>query len=118
MCVFKINKTTPCNILLSSLINAPSDSGTDRNKLITNQNSLFRSRDWLSANQRPVFPDWVGSCSNSYPINDSINPPPVSEFSFPPSNPLHISLPRYPRLFPLNGSLLFLILPSILFCKS
>eukprot|EP00116_Pleurobrachia_bachei_P017154 sb/3477416/ len=29
--------------------------GTDRNKYITNQNSLFRSRDWLSANQRPVF---------------------------------------------------------------
>eukprot|EP00116_Pleurobrachia_bachei_P002845 sb/3463107/ len=27
----------------------------------TNQNSLFRSRDWLSANQGPVFPDsvWV-----------------------------------------------------------
>eukprot|EP00116_Pleurobrachia_bachei_P016009 sb/3476271/ len=28
---------------------------TDRHKLTTNQNSLFRSRDWLSANQRPVF---------------------------------------------------------------
>eukprot|EP00116_Pleurobrachia_bachei_P000789 sb/3461051/ len=27
----------------------------------TNQNSLFRSRDWLSANQGPVFPDLVGS---------------------------------------------------------
>eukprot|EP00116_Pleurobrachia_bachei_P008503 sb/3468765/ len=27
----------------------------------TNQNSLFRSRDWLSANQRQVFPDSVGS---------------------------------------------------------
>eukprot|EP00116_Pleurobrachia_bachei_P005008 sb/3465270/ len=25
----------------------------------TNQNFLFRSRDWLSANQGPVFPDWV-----------------------------------------------------------
>eukprot|EP00116_Pleurobrachia_bachei_P004147 sb/3464409/ len=25
-------------------------------------NSLFRSRDWLSANQGPVFPDSVGSC--------------------------------------------------------
>eukprot|EP00116_Pleurobrachia_bachei_P016034 sb/3476296/ len=25
----------------------------------TNQNSLFRSRDWLSANQGPVFPDSV-----------------------------------------------------------
>eukprot|EP00116_Pleurobrachia_bachei_P004876 sb/3465138/ len=30
---------------------------------VTNQNSLFRSRDWLSANQRPVFPDSFGSCS-------------------------------------------------------
>eukprot|EP00116_Pleurobrachia_bachei_P007776 sb/3468038/ len=30
-------------------------------KLTTNQNSLFRSRDWLSANQRPAFPDSVGS---------------------------------------------------------
>eukprot|EP00116_Pleurobrachia_bachei_P007169 sb/3467431/ len=28
---------------------------------ITNQNSLFRSRDWLSANQGPVFPDSVSS---------------------------------------------------------
>eukprot|EP00116_Pleurobrachia_bachei_P006752 sb/3467014/ len=37
--------------------------GTDRNKLTTNQNSLFRSRDWLSANQGPVFPDSVGSCT-------------------------------------------------------
>eukprot|EP00116_Pleurobrachia_bachei_P003907 sb/3464169/ len=27
----------------------------------TNQNSLCRSRDWLSANQGPVFPDLVGS---------------------------------------------------------
>eukprot|EP00116_Pleurobrachia_bachei_P012106 sb/3472368/ len=27
----------------------------------TNQNLLFRSRDWLSANQGPVFPDLVGS---------------------------------------------------------
>eukprot|EP00116_Pleurobrachia_bachei_P017564 sb/3477826/ len=25
----------------------------------TNQNSLFKSRDWLSANQGPVFPDSV-----------------------------------------------------------
>eukprot|EP00116_Pleurobrachia_bachei_P014462 sb/3474724/ len=32
-------------------------SGTDRNKSTTNQNSLFKSRDWLSANQGPVFPD-------------------------------------------------------------
>eukprot|EP00116_Pleurobrachia_bachei_P013730 sb/3473992/ len=27
----------------------------------TNQNSLFRSRDWLSANHGPVFTDSVGS---------------------------------------------------------
>eukprot|EP00116_Pleurobrachia_bachei_P017092 sb/3477354/ len=30
--------------------------------LTTNQNSLFRSRHWLSANQGPVFLDSVGSC--------------------------------------------------------
>eukprot|EP00116_Pleurobrachia_bachei_P017105 sb/3477367/ len=29
---------------------------------ITNQNSLFRSRDWLSANQGPVFPNPVDFC--------------------------------------------------------
>eukprot|EP00116_Pleurobrachia_bachei_P000746 sb/3461008/ len=34
---------------------------TDQNKLTTNQNLLFRSRDWLSANQGPVVPDSVGS---------------------------------------------------------
>eukprot|EP00116_Pleurobrachia_bachei_P004888 sb/3465150/ len=28
---------------------------------MTNQNSLFRSLDWLSANQGPLFPDSVGS---------------------------------------------------------
>eukprot|EP00116_Pleurobrachia_bachei_P011412 sb/3471674/ len=27
---------------------------------LTDQNSLFRSRDWLSANQGPVFPDSIG----------------------------------------------------------
>eukprot|EP00116_Pleurobrachia_bachei_P009254 sb/3469516/ len=32
-------------------------SRTDRHKLTTNQNSLFRSRDWLLSNQGPVFPD-------------------------------------------------------------
>eukprot|EP00116_Pleurobrachia_bachei_P010704 sb/3470966/ len=36
-------------------------SGTDRNKFTTNQNSLFRSRDWLSVNQGPVSPDSVSS---------------------------------------------------------
>eukprot|EP00116_Pleurobrachia_bachei_P019063 sb/3479325/ len=30
----------------------------------TNQNSLFRSSDWLSVNQGPVFPDLVGSWYN------------------------------------------------------
>eukprot|EP00116_Pleurobrachia_bachei_P004454 sb/3464716/ len=35
-------------------------AGTDRKKQTTNnQNSLFRSRDWLSANQGLVFPDSV-----------------------------------------------------------
>ena len=29
----------------------------------TNQNSLFRSRDWLTPNQGPVFPDLAGSCN-------------------------------------------------------
>eukprot|EP00116_Pleurobrachia_bachei_P017124 sb/3477386/ len=43
--------------------------GTDRNKLTANQNSLFRSRDWLSANQGPVFPDSVGSCKTLFLIS-------------------------------------------------
>eukprot|EP00116_Pleurobrachia_bachei_P007017 sb/3467279/ len=33
--------------------------------LTTNQNSLFMSCDWLSANQGPVFPDSVGSYEKS-----------------------------------------------------
>eukprot|EP00116_Pleurobrachia_bachei_P013815 sb/3474077/ len=37
------------------------ESGTDRNNLTINHNSLFRSRDWLSANQGPVFPNPFGS---------------------------------------------------------
>eukprot|EP00116_Pleurobrachia_bachei_P013864 sb/3474126/ len=41
--------------------------GTDRHKLATNQHSLFRSRDWLSTNQGPIFPDSVGSCYNLLP---------------------------------------------------
>eukprot|EP00116_Pleurobrachia_bachei_P018737 sb/3478999/ len=37
--------------------NRAGKAGTDRNKYkTTNQNSLFRSRDCLSANQGPVFP--------------------------------------------------------------
>eukprot|EP00116_Pleurobrachia_bachei_P018842 sb/3479104/ len=31
----------------------------ERDVLTTNQNSLFRSRDWLTANQGPVCPDLV-----------------------------------------------------------
>eukprot|EP00116_Pleurobrachia_bachei_P005472 sb/3465734/ len=34
----------------------------------SNQNSLFRSRDWLSANLRPVFPDSIGSCHHMLQI--------------------------------------------------
>eukprot|EP00116_Pleurobrachia_bachei_P017841 sb/3478103/ len=33
--------------------------GTDQNKQTTNQNSLFGSLDWLSANQGPVSPGSV-----------------------------------------------------------
>ena len=36
---------------------------------MTNQNSLFRSRDWLSANQGPEFPDlgvcWFGELASA-----------------------------------------------------
>eukprot|EP00116_Pleurobrachia_bachei_P000676 sb/3460938/ len=39
------------------LIRSAGAGGTDRH----DQNSLFRSHDWLSSNQGPVFPDWVGS---------------------------------------------------------
>eukprot|EP00116_Pleurobrachia_bachei_P014573 sb/3474835/ len=45
---------------------------------ITNQNSLFMSRDWLSANQGPVFPDSVGSClkqSNLMGVGDTSKHP-------------------------------------------
>eukprot|EP00116_Pleurobrachia_bachei_P004316 sb/3464578/ len=49
----------------------PVKPGTDRNKLTTNQNSLFRSRDWLSANQGPVFPDSVGSWIKYWIVRDS-----------------------------------------------
>eukprot|EP00116_Pleurobrachia_bachei_P006184 sb/3466446/ len=37
-----------------------------KNVYLSNLNSLFRSRDWLSANQGPVFPDSVGSCLSLY----------------------------------------------------
>ena len=47
---------TGCPIyFVSELPNMTFESGTGR----TNQNSLFRSRDWLTANQGPVFPDSV-----------------------------------------------------------
>ena len=41
-----------CNLLIT-VLQEPTDKA--------NQNSLFRSRDWLSANRGPVFPDSVGS---------------------------------------------------------
>ena len=34
----------------------------------TNQSSLFRSRDWLSANQGLVFPGSVGFCKKGYDV--------------------------------------------------
>ena len=37
------------------------EAATDRITSTTNQNSLFKSCDWLSANQGPVFPDSVDS---------------------------------------------------------
>eukprot|EP00116_Pleurobrachia_bachei_P007173 sb/3467435/ len=46
------------------------NKGTDR---LTNQNSLFRSRDWLSVNQGPVFPDSVVSWTKK-----TLMPPGVS----------------------------------------
>eukprot|EP00116_Pleurobrachia_bachei_P018351 sb/3478613/ len=48
-----ISRTYPCAGTVS-LRNRP-----------TNQTSLFRSRDWLLANQGPVIPDSVGSWSLS-----------------------------------------------------
>eukprot|EP00116_Pleurobrachia_bachei_P003538 sb/3463800/ len=47
---------------LNGAINAVVMGATCQEPTDTNQNSLFRSRDWLSANQGPVFPDSVGSC--------------------------------------------------------
>ena len=38
-------------------------TATDRTKSTTNQNPVFRSGDWLSANQGPVFADSVGPYS-------------------------------------------------------
>eukprot|EP00116_Pleurobrachia_bachei_P006062 sb/3466324/ len=48
-----------------------STPATDRNKLTTNQNSLFRSRDWLSANQGPVFAYLVVK-SPDHPVQEPI----------------------------------------------
>eukprot|EP00116_Pleurobrachia_bachei_P008548 sb/3468810/ len=61
----------------------PPIPGTDRNKLTTNQNSLFRSRDWLSANQGPVFPDSVASCPIRFQHIDILLP-----HNGPPLGPL------------------------------
>eukprot|EP00116_Pleurobrachia_bachei_P019310 sb/3479572/ len=41
---------------------------TNHAKQVTNQNSLFRSRDWLSANQGPVFTSYTPVKRNSYNI--------------------------------------------------
>eukprot|EP00116_Pleurobrachia_bachei_P010896 sb/3471158/ len=52
-------------------------TGTDRYKKSTNQNSLFKSRDWLSANQGSVFPDSVGSWFPTCRRGLLCNPPTV-----------------------------------------
>eukprot|EP00116_Pleurobrachia_bachei_P012616 sb/3472878/ len=39
-----------CLVQLKFVTKIPASAGTDRNKETTNQNSLFRSCDWLSAN--------------------------------------------------------------------
>eukprot|EP00116_Pleurobrachia_bachei_P014676 sb/3474938/ len=40
-----------------------------QHKQTTNQNSLFRSRDWLSTNQRPVFPTTTHSPHFGTPLS-------------------------------------------------
>ena len=51
------------NILKEDLHDADRRADNSERQVIagTNQKSLFRSRDWLSANQGPVFPGSVGS---------------------------------------------------------
>eukprot|EP00116_Pleurobrachia_bachei_P018055 sb/3478317/ len=48
-------------LLIFDSINRVRIQRTDQNKSTTNQNSLIRSREWLSANQVPVFPNSVGN---------------------------------------------------------
>eukprot|EP00116_Pleurobrachia_bachei_P000715 sb/3460977/ len=60
--IYKIFALFECPTLFLSLQLQRGGLSTCLNrKVTTNQNSLFRSRDWLSANQGPVFPDSVGS---------------------------------------------------------
>eukprot|EP00116_Pleurobrachia_bachei_P007280 sb/3467542/ len=69
-------------------------SGTDRNKQTTNHNSLFRSRDWLSANQGPVFADSVGSwCVNLILSDPDLPGPDLPEPRFTG----RIKFPRYTK---------------------
>ena len=54
-----VPKLKHTNRLTVSMVN---DGKSEAARQSTNQNLLFRSRDWLSANQGPVFPAPVGSC--------------------------------------------------------
>eukprot|EP00116_Pleurobrachia_bachei_P013760 sb/3474022/ len=44
-----------------------------KNSFLTNQNSLFRSRDWLSANQGPAFTDSVGPWLLAFSTSSALN---------------------------------------------
>ena len=46
---------------LLKLVQEMGDIDINSSEVTTNQSSLFRSRDWLSANQGPVFPGPVCS---------------------------------------------------------
>eukprot|EP00116_Pleurobrachia_bachei_P014618 sb/3474880/ len=79
--------------------------GTDRHKT-TNQNSLFRSHDWISANQGPVFPDSVGAWFMPILTNDYkcfLCPPVSTQVVIIPSMGV-CSLPDLDTLQPLDGS--------------
>eukprot|EP00116_Pleurobrachia_bachei_P014358 sb/3474620/ len=54
MCISKISQIGLMRVDTTANRNRPK-------QVTTNQNSLFRPRDWLSANQGPVFHDSVGS---------------------------------------------------------
>eukprot|EP00116_Pleurobrachia_bachei_P006530 sb/3466792/ len=58
---------------------------TQVNNQSSNQNCLFRSRDWLSANQGPVVPDSVGPTSSMTGLNRPIQVNNQSELLFPDS---------------------------------